>query len=237
MVQSKQYSMQAIGVVHSCFREKFGVPRQPGLVTAAEGVIELYPEYGCVDTVRGLEQFSHLWVLFAFHQTAAQGWKPLVRPPRLGGNQNIGVFASRSTFRPNPIGMSVVRLCSVETENGTVKLHISGIDLIQGTPILDLKPYVRYSDYIHNAESGYADIAPQVQLNVEFTDKAKDSIRKLQSTYPKLELLITQVLSQDPRPAYHENNSREYGMTLYDINIKWNVVDKICRVICIEHLG
>jgi tRNA-Thr(GGU) m(6)t(6)A37 methyltransferase TsaA len=235
MADSRQYVMQAIGLVHSCFGDKFGVPRQPGLVAAAEGVIELYPQFAGADAVRGLEQFSHLWVLFAFHQTAAQGWKPLVRPPRLGGNQSIGVYASRSMFRPNPIGLSVVRLQSVEVKGDSVRLHISGQDLINGTPVLDLKPYIRYSDLIADAKSGYADLAPAEAMAVEFSAEAGQALKQLQPQYPGLELLIQQVLAQDPRPAYHQNNARrEYGMTLYDLNITWIVEDNIAHVTRIE---
>lgn len=235
-MDSKKFTMQAIGVVHSCFHDKFGVPRQPGLVSAAEAEIELYPEFSGADAVRGLEQFSHLWVLFAFHQTAAQGWKPLVRPPRLGGNQSIGVYASRSMFRPNPIGLSVVRLQSVEVQGDSVRLHITGQDIIDGTPVLDLKPYIRYSDQIADAKSGYADLAPADAMAVEFNAEAQQILTELQPLYPKLELLIRQVLGQDPRPAYHDNNVlREYGMSLYGLNIRWQVDGNTACVTKIEN--
>lgn len=225
------YVMHTIGVVHSCFADKFGVPRQPGLAEAACGVIELQGEYARADAVRGIEQFSHLWVVFAFHQTAAQGWRPLVRPPRLGGNETVGVFASRSTFRPNPVGLSVVRLERVEQDGDGIRLHICGLDLIEGTPVLDIKPYIRYSDQVPDANCGYADSAPAI-MAVQFTAEAQGKMDVLAAEYPQLQQLITQVLGQDPRPAYHnEEPDRQYGMVLYDLDIHWRVVDGHCEVV------
>ena len=162
-----------IGQVHSPYKEKFAIPRQPGLVSAAKGTITLTGDANNPELIRELAEFSHIWVLFVFHGTQEQGWKPLVRPPRLGGNKKIGVLATRSTFRPNPIGMSVVKLESIAIEEKQVILHISGIDLLDQTPIIDIKPYVPYSDSLPTAQAGFAQSPPEISLSVTFSDMAK----------------------------------------------------------------
>ena len=139
-------TLQPIAVVHSPYDEKFSVPRQPNLVAQGKGFIRLLPPFNSPDSVRGLEAFSHLWLIFQFHQIPERGWHATVRPPRLGGNQRIGVFASRATHRPNPIGLSKVKLERIEIANGEVYLHLGSIDLVNGTPILDIKPYIAYAD-------------------------------------------------------------------------------------------
>ena len=218
-------ALTAIGRVHSPFKEKFAVPRQPGIVTAARGRIELLGPYANPETVRGIEQFSHLWLLFQFHQTQAQGWTPLVRPPRLGGNKKIGVFATRSTFRPNAIGMSVVTLEGVQVSNNRAQLDIGGLDLVDGTPILDIKPYIPYSDALPEAVGGFAPAAPDTGMQVSFSPAATAAIARHGSDYPQLALLIEQVLQQDPRPAYKKNKPgrQEYGVRLYAFNVTWQV--------------
>ena len=150
-----RYSLDQVGVIHSCFKEKFATPRQPGLVTAALAQVELIEPFNQIDTVDGLEGFSHIWLSFIFHQTLGQGWKPKVRPPRLGGNKKLGVFATRSTFRPNPLGLSLVKLESIDTSKGVI-LHVSGADLIDQTPIVDIKPYLPWVESEPTAQSGFA---------------------------------------------------------------------------------
>lgn len=220
-------TMNPIGVVNSPYKEKFAIPRQPGLVNAAKGTITLLDEINNIDCVRDLEQFSHLWLLFIFHGTQAQGWKSLVRPPRLGGNQKIGVLASRSTFRPNPIGMSVVKLDKIEVIEKNVTLHISGIDLLDQTPIVDIKPYIPYSDSLPNACAGFAQAEPLASIKVTFSIKAQQELTLLKTKPPDLSLLIEQVLAQDPRPAYKKNqiDDKTYGMKLYNLNILWKMLD------------
>ncbi len=137
-----------IGIVRSCFREKFGIPRQPGLAPAARATLELLPPHNQPAAVRGLEDFSHVWLVFVFHGVPASRWQPTVRPPRLGGNRRLGVFATRSPFRPNPIGLSVVALDRIVTGQGRVALHLSGVDVLDGTPVLDIKPYLPYADRV-----------------------------------------------------------------------------------------
>ncbi|PHV10710.1 tRNA (N6-threonylcarbamoyladenosine(37)-N6)-methyltransferase TrmO [Chitinimonas sp. BJB300] len=214
------WPMQTIGIIESCFKEKFAIPRQPGLSPSAEATLTLLPPFNTPDTVRGLEQFSHVWLMFIFHETAVQGWRATVRPPKLGGNQRIGVFATRSTFRPNPIGLSVAKLADIDTENG-VRIHLHGADLLDGTPIIDLKPYLGYADAIAGASNGYAD-AGNSTLPVHFSNEAEVQLRQLQGRHPKLRSLITEVLAQDPRPGYADDPNREYGMALYQLNIKWH---------------
>lgn len=221
------HSIEAIGTIHSPYAQKFAIPRQPGLVTAAQAHIELHTGYDA-NTVRGLSGFSHIWVLFLFHENLAQGWQPLVRPPRLGGNSKVGVFASRSTFRPNGIGMSVVELVEVIEQGNKTTLVVRGGDWVNGTPVIDIKPYLPYADAIPEAQGGYAATAPDKALNVSFDAQAEQQLQQLTPNYPQLELLICQVLAQDPRPAYKRGKPSEqiYGMQLYDLNIQWRVEDQ-----------
>ncbi|MFQ6370230.1 tRNA (N6-threonylcarbamoyladenosine(37)-N6)-methyltransferase TrmO [Shewanella sp. YIC-542] len=214
--------IEAVAVCHTPYKQKFGIPRQPGLVDFVRGHVELVPPYNHLDAVRGLEQYSHLWLLFSFHQNLAQGWKTTVRPPRLGGNEKLGVFATRSTFRPNGIGQSVVKLHHIHQHKGKVTLEISGMDLLDGTPIIDIKPYIPFSDAIPHACGGMAQDAP-VQVDVHFSDKAMAHIMRLGPQYPGLQQLIVAVLAQDPRPAYKKakEDPKRYQVALYDLDIFW----------------
>ena len=223
---SEQYTFKVIGVVESCFTENFGIPRQPGLVPAARGTIRLRPPYDQPEAVRGLEGFSHLWVIFVFHQLKGETDKSTVRPPRLGGNSRLGVFASRATHRPNPVGLSLVRLEGIQLEAGRVVLDVSGLDLLNGTPVLDIKPYLPYAEAVSSASAGYAEVAPR-QVEVQFTEQARQQAVALERRYPAFAELLTQVLGQDPRPAFHRQSERHrqriYGLTLYDQNVRWRI--------------
>jgi len=216
-----------IGQVHSPYKEKFAIPRQPGLVSSAKATITLTGDANNAELVRELEQFSHIWVLFVFHGTQEQGWKPLVRPPRLGGNKKVGVLATRSTFRPNPIGMSVVKLDKIAVIDKQVTLHISAIDLLDKTPIVDIKPYVPYSDSIAEASAGFAQTQPSANLRVTFNQQAQTALLEYSKNIPDLALFIEQVLAQDPRPAYRQgkDDDKIYGMNLYNLNIQWQMDD------------
>ncbi len=222
----QQFCMNAIGIVESPYKEKFAIPRQANLVTAAKGKVLLTGLQDNIDIIRDIEQFSHLWLLFIFHGTQTQGWKPLVRPPRLGGNKKTGVLSTRSPFRPNPVGMSAVKLDNISVNKQQVALHISGLDLLDGTPIFDIKPYIPYSDAIPTAQSGYVQ-QPLVKLLVTFSQQAKKQLLLYQQQYSQLSIFIEQVLAQDPRPAYKSGSidTAEYGMCLYDLNIKWQVIN------------
>ena len=218
----RNFSFNPVGIVSSPYRQKFAVPRQPGLVTAATGEILLVGDQNREEALRGLEDFSHLWIIFVFHQNLQQGWKPTVRPPRLGGNKRMGVFATRSPFRPNPIGLSVVELKGIKKQGRQWTLRIAGGDLVDGTPILDIKPYVPYVDAIAGAQGGFTDNSPSVIVPVTFTSISEKQLAQHQVAYPTLKLLIEQVIAQQPQPAYHADNAdRVYGMTLYNLNIQW----------------
>ncbi len=221
------FQFQPIGVIHSCFKEKFGIPRQSGLVTEARAVLELTSPFDCPEALAELEGFSHIWVVFVFHQALRKEWRPTVRPPRLGGNQRVGVFASRSPFRPNPIGLSAVSLEKIDCQGGHCKLHLRGADLLDGTPVLDIKPYIPYADALPGAQGGFAHKAPDTNFTVRFAELAEAQCKTLeQTTYPELRVLIEQILRADPRPAYYAGRDQQqsFGMRLYDFDLQWQVV-------------
>lgn len=213
------YKLTPIGYVRSCFTDKFGVPRQPLLAPAAHASLQLLPPFDHPSAVVGLEDVSHVWLLFLFHRNSPQKNPLSVRPPRLGGNKNIGVFASRSTYRPNGIGQSVVQLEAVRPGY----LSFSGVDLLDGTPIIDIKPYLPYADTVHGAYNFIAPAAPQL-LSISWTPTALEQARKHADRLQEpLIALIEQCLGQDPRPAYQKNNStRHYGFRIWDLNVTWS---------------
>lgn len=215
------YKFESIGLIRTPYPEKFAVPRQPGLVTAAKAHIDLQGDCNREEIVRGLDGFSHLWLVFVFHHAEKENWKPTVRPPRLGGNQRVGVFASRSPFRPNPIGLSVVELDSIELVGKQWRIHVSGADLVDGTPILDIKPYLPYADSLLQATADYAPAAPAGNSKVSFTEPAQQQLNSLINSPPDFQELICQVLAQQPQPAYQQGEERTYGMSLYNYNVKW----------------
>lgn len=226
------FSFDPVGVIRSCFKEKFGIPRQPGLAPDARAVLELLPPYNRAEAVRGLEGFSHVWLSFVFHACLGEPWKPTVRPPRLGGNRRLGVFATRSTRRPNPIGLSAVELEKIEAAPGRVLLHLKGVDLLDGTPVLDIKPYLPYSDNIAGASGGFAPEVPATPFEVSFAPAAFDLCAAESETTPGLAALIRQILARDPRPAYYGkgNGKRAFGMRLFDFDVKWEVDGDAVRV-------
>jgi tRNA-Thr(GGU) m(6)t(6)A37 methyltransferase TsaA len=213
------YSVSPVGFVRSCFKEKFAIPRQPQLAPAARGVLELVAPFDQGEAVQGLEQVSHVWLLFLFHQALEDKPRLKVRPPRLGGNQSMGVFATRATHRPNGIGQSVVKLEKVEAG----RLWLSGIDLLDGTPVLDVKPYVPYADVVSDASNRMADAAPPL-IPVQWDDAALVQAREhgLRLDEPLVEL-IDQCLAQDPRPAYQvPAPERVYGAQFWDLDVRWH---------------
>lgn len=230
-----EYQLTAVGHIQSPYKQKFAIPRQPRLVPEAKAKLVFSSDFNREEFVRGLDEFSHIWLLFRFHETADKGYSAMVRPPRLGGNERKGVFATRATFRPNAIGMSAVKLEDIEYKNGQLSLLLSGIDLLDGTPILDIKPYLPYSDAMTDATAGFADTRPETDMSVEFSDEALAFIEK-QTEQPELKAFISNVLKQDPRPAYKKQRESEqsYGMTLYDFNIRWQVRDNHNTVTSIE---
>lgn len=221
--------LNPIGIIQSPYDEKFSVPRQPNLVKEGKGILKLLSPYNSPDAVRGLEQFSHLWLIFQFHQIPERDWHATVRPPRLGGNKRIGVFASRATHRPNPIGLSKVALEGIDIADGVVLLKLGSIDLVNGTPILDIKPYIAYADSEVNAYSGFAQDKPQVKLDVEFSDQVLQAV-EFEQNFAKFGItkpltFIRNVIEQDPRPAYQQGKITEriYGMSLAGCNVRWQI--------------
>lgn len=214
--------MEILPIAHILteFNEKFGIPRQSGLAPDLTGVVVFEPEFRSADAVRGLEGFSHIWLIWEFSANRrADGWQPLVRPPRLGGNRHMGVFATRSPFRPNPLGLSCVRLEKVlyNPQDGPV-LVVRGADLMNGTPIYDIKPYIGYADCRPDAVSGYVDKMAQRSLDVIVPDAVRDEI----GDRPFFSSLL-QALSLDPRPSYHDDPQRIYGMSFGGYNVRFRV--------------
>jgi tRNA-Thr(GGU) m(6)t(6)A37 methyltransferase TsaA len=228
------YNLTPIGTLTSCFKEKFGIPRQSGLVPAARADLVLHPPYNAPEALTGLEAFSHIWLVYIFHAVEKGKWKPTVRPPRLGGNRRMGVFATRSNFRPNPLGMSAVKLERIVTNDRQPRLELSGVDLLDGTPVLDIKPYLPYADAIADTKAGFAPKAPEKQLSVEFTAAARAACERLESgSAPGIIRLIQQMLSLDPRPAYtgEGDPDRVYGFRILNVDVKWKVSAKQATVI------
>ena len=211
--------MKTIARIHTDFPTKFGIPRQSGIIASLQGKIVFEPEYRNAEAVRGLEDFSHIWLLWEFSEAVRDKWSPTVRPPRLGGNVRKGVFATRSPFRPNPIGLSSVRLEKVEIDPqlGPV-VYVSGIDLMDGTPIYDIKPYIAYTDSHPEAVSGFATTPAEYLLEVDFAEEwlSKIPLDKREG--------LKAVLAHDPRPQYHEDPNRIYGLRFdfFDVRFKVN---------------
>jgi tRNA-Thr(GGU) m(6)t(6)A37 methyltransferase TsaA len=224
--------IEPIGYLRTCFGEKFAVPRQPGLCPSAWGTLEFLAPYRSVEAVRGLEGFSHVWLIFGFHQTEGSGWHPTVRPPRLGGNTRVGVFASRSTFRPNGLGLSLVKLdrFSCDTEDGMEPpvLHVSGVDLVDGTPIYDVKPYLPYAEALSQATGGYAS-QPITRVEVVVGERAREDFGKLPE---RAQRVIKEALSLDPRPAASpKDEGKTYGAWLCGRNVMFRHSEGICQII------
>lgn len=221
--------MKMIAHIRSDFDEKFGIPRQSGLVDELKAQIVFEPEYRVAEAVRGLEDFSHIWLIWQFSKAVRENWSPTVRPPRLGGNTRMGVFATRSPFRPNSIGLSCVKLERVELspELGPV-LHVSGADLLNGTPIFDIKPYTPYADCRPEATGGFTDTVPRLELAVDMS-------RELSAKLPadKVESLRG-VLRNDPRPSYQNDPERVYGFSFAGREIKFRVEDGTAHVLAID---
>lgn len=210
-------TLNAIAHIRSSFPEKFGIPRQGGLADT-RGKIVFEPEYRDVQAFRGLEDYSHIWLLWEFSEVLGRRWSPTVRPPRLGGNIRKGVFATRSPFRPNPIGLSCVRLEKVDldTLEGPV-LYVLGADLLDGTPILDIKPYLPHVDSYPEAVGGFADVVKEYKLEVDFPEEWRDRVTEEEYR------ILCQLLSQDPRPSYQQDPARVYGMRYADLEVKFTV--------------
>lgn len=227
----EQIQIGVIARMHSDFATKFGIPRQSGLVEELRATIVFEPEYRNSDALRGIEDFSHLWIIWQFSEAVRQGWSPTVRPPRLGGNTRMGVFATRSPFRPNNLGLSCVKLLGVEhTEKYGTVLHVGGADLMDGTPIFDIKPYIPYSDCKPKASGGFTDHAGDFLLEVDFP---QELLKKLPEEKQKA---AVGVLSHDPRPSYQKSADRVYGLSFAGFDIRFTVNENRLTVQAVEPL-
>ncbi len=219
-------NIQVIARMHSDFSTKFGIPRQSGLIEELRSTIVFEPEFRNPDALRGIEDFSHLWIIWQFSEAVRSGWSPTVRPPRLGGNTRMGVFATRSPFRPNNLGLSSVKLLGVEhTEKHGTVLHVGGADLMDGTPIFDIKPYIPYGDSQPEATGGFTDTAGDFLLTVEFPPTLLEKLPE-----NKREAAVG-VLSHDPRPSYQKDPERVYGLNFAGYDIRFRVQDKTLTVL------
>jgi len=245
------WSFKNIAIMHSPCKEKFAVPRQSGLATALTGQIEILPPYDRDEAFVALEGFSHIWVLAVFHLNKSitknskikQLWQPTIRPPRLGGNKRIGVFASRSPYRPNPISLSVFKLNAITRRANKLLLDVSGTDLVDGTPIIDIKPYIQYADSIADAESGYVDLVTTTQLSVEFSEKAIEQCVSIANLLPsvienlndrQLQRVIIELVQLDPKPAYKlDQTPQEFGLKLFDLNIRFSVIQQSALILSV----
>ena len=224
----QEITFKIIARIKSDYHEKFGIPRQSGLVQSMRSIIRFEPEFRNAEALRGLEGFSHLWIVWIFSENIRETWSPTVRPPRLGGNKRLGVFATRSSFRPNPIALSCVKIEQINID-GTEgpKIIVSGADLLDGTPIVDIKPYLPYADAHPEAVGGFADTVLRNKIHV----KESEVLNKLS---PEKRSMLIEILEQDPRPAYQNNPERIYGFSFADSEIKFKVAGDELEVVSIE---
>ncbi len=220
-----QAEIKIIARMKSDFQTKFGIPRQSGLVESLQSTIIFEPEYRNFDALRGLEDFSHLWIIWQFSEAVGKEWSPTVRPPRLGGNKRIGVFATRSPFRPNSLGLSSVKILGIEqTAKYGAVIHVSGADLMDGTPIFDIKPYIPYADCHPDAIGGFTDSADEYILRVHIPEDLLSKIPEYKRQ------TVIDLLSHDPRPSYHQDSDRIYGMSFGNLNIRFRVQNSLLTV-------
>ena len=216
--------IQPIGTVQSPYTQKFGIPRQPQLVPAAQIIITLAPQFSA-DSVRGLDGFDYIWLQFLFHDAIGEGWAQMVRPPRLGGKQKMGVFATRSPHRPNHIGLSLLRLRQIDTAGKLVRIHCEGGDLLDGTPVIDIKPYIPFAEAHPEARAGFVNGVPE-RLSVVWQPESQP-----ERLTPAQRALIEQSLAQDPRPAYQDIPERIYGTTFAGKEVKFQISDGVVRIV------
>lgn len=225
------YLFEPIGTLKSAFTEKFGIPRQSMMVTAARGVLKLNENAEFHLALKHLEKFSHIWIIYVFHQHMEKGWRPTIRPPRLDAPRKVGVFASRSPHRPNPIGMSAVILDHIDLEaKGGIEIHLSGVDIMDGTPVLDIKPYLPFADSLPQANGGWAQ-AEITRYSVDFSSDSEAQIANIKE-YPDFKILVTQMLEWDPRPTSQrrampitapENEGMIFAFRILNQDVKWQI--------------
>ena len=226
----QELTFKIIARIKSDFREKFGIPRQSGLVQNLRSTIRFEPEFRNADALRGLEGFSHLWIMWIFSENIRSTWSPTVRPPRLGGNKRLGVFATRSSFRPNPLALSCVKIerIDLDTPEGP-EIIVSGADLLDGTPIVDIKPYLPYTDAHPEAVGGFADTVLRNKIQVKETNA-------LDKLSPEQRSILIEILEQDPRPAYQNNPERIYGFNFAEYEVKFKVDGDTLEVVSLDKI-
>jgi len=245
--QNENYSFAPIGHIQSCFKEKFGVARQSMMISQARGVLKFNPDPSYRNSLSHLTEFSHLWIIFVFHKNIEKGWKPFINPPRLEAPKQVGVFASRSPHRPNPIGMSVVKIEEIDySAPGGIELHLSGLDILDGTPVLDIKPYLSFADSFPDATLGWASQSIQ-KYRVEFSSESAATIQEAGTKYhPDLQALLQQMLELDPRPTSQrkrssietpESEGLLFAFRIFDFDVKWQIHNKGIFVVELENLG
>lgn len=245
--QNESYAFAPIGYIRSCFKEKFGVARQSMMISQARGVLKFNPDPAYRNSLRHLHEFSHLWIIFVFHKNLEKGWRPLINPPRLEAPEQVGVFASRSPHRPNPIGMSVVKIEEIDfSAPGGIELHLSGLDILDGTPVLDIKPYMAYADSFVDATPGWASRSIQ-KYRVEFSPESLLAIEESGTRYhPDLQTLLQQMLELDPRPTSQRRRARIeadesegliFAFRIFDFDVRWQIHNKGIFVVELEKLA
>lgn len=238
-MMNQDLTVAIIGEMRSAFIEKFGIPRQSNLVNSISYIV-MYAPYTDLSAFEGIEQFSHLWLLWQFHDNKrknnAKDFQPLIRPPRLGGNQKIGVFASRSMYRPAPIGLSVVQFVDIQQVYGETRLYVRGADLLNGTPIIDIKPYLHYADAIPNATSGYAQEAPTSLAVIWQQDSLEQKQQLIHAGHLTSTYLaeIEQVIALNPKPAYQTDESKIYGLRYANFNVRFKILSTHIEIVSIE---
>lgn len=228
------FTFETIGIVHSCYKDKFAIPRQARLVNASTASIELIAPYNDLEITRGLADFSHLWLSFIFHRHVDKGWNTTVKPPRLDGKQRFGVFATRASFRPNPIGLSLVEMASIEQQGGKIFIHVKGADLLDQTPLIDIKPYVPYTDSIADAKGGFTDQIIEHKLHVSFSAEAEIDCKKATLKYSQIREFIGQLLGLDHRAYYYKKIDKIYSTRVYDYDLKWTIDKHEVNVISLK---
>jgi len=230
-----RFEFESIGILNSPYQQRFGIPHQAGVSQGLNGIIKLKPDADFKTALRGLDTFSHIWVMFVFHSHGGKKWKPSIRPPRLGGNKKVGLFASRSPHRPNPIGISAVKLEKIDLEaKGGPEIHVSDVDLLDGTPILDIKPYIPLADKIDSANSGWADI-PVPRYSVTFSDDAQQDLKKWDPELKNnLKSQIIAMIELDPRPAFQKRKipmnqessfGKKFGIDIFQYDVKYTIIE------------
>lgn len=234
MSSKQQFTFDTIGIVHSCYKDKFAIPRQARLVTASTASVELLEPYNNIEVTRGLEDFSHLWLSFVFHRHIDKGWNTTVKPPRLDGKQRYGVFATRASFRPNPIGLSLVEMKSIEQKGAKLFIHVKGADLLDQTPIIDIKPYIPYTDSLPEARGGFTEQVKEELFEVIFSKVASEDCEQAKQQYPDIETFIKQLLALDHRAYFYKNIDKVYSTKVYDYDLKWIIKDRQVEVISLK---